>query len=261
LEAAVTVSTVLKETPTVVLLGASNLSLGWRPLMQVIFARWWRPLRILTAHGMGRAYLTPSQFGWRTAPGILESDLWSQLAHGNQSSPDAALITDLGNDLVYGRTAAEVVQAAADAAGRLRNANPDCQIVMTRPPLASVASLSRLRYGFFRTVLFPMCRLSLSEIVEATRELDDGIQRLQGVTVVPPQAEWFGLDPIHVRRRLRKSAFTRILKCWSGDSTGERTTDPVPLARPKMATRWVMGRQQRCEQPSVFTARGSVSAW
>lgn len=256
-----TASDLPHDTPVVVLLGASNLSLGWLPLMRAVFARWHGSLRILTAHGMGRSYLTPSQFGWRTAPGILGCDLWPTVDSHAVAPPRAALITDLGNDLVYGRTPAEVVGAAADAVGRLREASPDCCIVVTRPPLESVKSLSQLRYRLFRTVLFPLCRLSLTEIVDATHQLDDGLQQLEGVTVVPQPAEWFGLDPIHLRREWRESAFANILASWPGDPAGETVSPAVPLQRPRMAVRWVLGRERRCEQPSVSATRGSVWAW
>jgi len=257
----VTSTKITDDVRRVVLLGASNLSLGWPQLMRVVFDRWSGPLQILTAHGMGRSYVASSQCGWRTAPGILDSGLWSELASRDQAPPSAALITDLGNDLVYGRTASEVVQAAADACGRLRDANSDCRIVVTRPPLESVESLSRLRYLFFRTVIFPMCRLSLAEIVDASHDLDQRIQQLDGVTVMSQQREWFGADPIHIRRRYRESAFASFFASWPAASIDAARTNMVPIERPTMEIRRVLGRERICQQPSVTTNLGSVSAW
>lgn len=245
----------------IVLLGASNLSLGWPQLMRAVFDHWNGPLQILTAHGMGRSYLASSHFGLRTAPGILGCGLWSEFTGGGQLPPSAALITDLGNDLVYGRTPAEVVQAAADACGRLRDANSDCRIVVTRPPLESVKTLSRLRYYLFRTLVFPMCQHSLAEIVDATHDLDDRIQQLEGVTVVSQQREWFGADPIHIRRCYRELAFTSFFASWPAESTDAAPALMVPVKRPTMRICRVVGRKRICQQPSVTTNLGSVSAW
>ncbi len=255
------ISGVSDVVPRVVLLGASNLVLGWRSLMKAVFDHWHEPLHIMTAHGIGRSYLASSQFCWRTAPGILECNLWSELAESGRTSPSAALITDLGNDLVYGRTAAEVLQAASDAAGRLLDVNPACRIVVTRPPFESVKSLSQLRYLFFRSVLFPRCSLSLLEIIDQTYELDEGIRQLDGVTVVSQPSEWFGLDPIHIRRRFREFAFAAFLESWPKETAGLTCFERVPRRRPRMATCRVWGRERLCEQPSVSSERGSVSAW
>ena len=247
--------------PGVVLLGASNLVLGWRPLMNAVFDHWHGPLHIMTAHGMGRSYLASSRFCWRTAPGILECSLWPKLAENGRTSLSAALITDLGNDLVYGRTAAEVLQAVSDAVGRLLDVNPDCQIVVTRPPFESVKSLSQQRYLFFRSVLFPMCSISRLEIIDQMYKLDEGIRQFRGVTVVSQPLEWFGLDPIHIRRRSQESAFRVFLESWRKEAAGSTGPDRVPRRRPRMAFCRMWGKDRFYEQPSVFSEGVSVSAW
>ena len=92
------------ETNRLVLLGASNVSLGWQPLLRSVMRRFGGQVDVLTAHGLGRAYLSPSYFGIRRAPAILDSELRNELSSdGARPSPEAALITDLGNDLVYGQ--------------------------------------------------------------------------------------------------------------------------------------------------------------
>ena len=241
------------------LLGASNLVLHWSVLMRLVFSRWNGFIHVNTAHGMGRSYVAPSYFGWRKVPGILDSGLWPALTQDRP--PVAALVTDLGNDLVYGHSASVVTQAAAEAVARLRDVNPDCRIVVTRPPLESVQALSVLRYRFIRSALFPACRQSLSQIVDATRELDEEIQRLSDVTLAVQPSHWFGMDPIHIRRRFRKSAYSTFLESWPGATKTGSGTESVPEKRPKTALRWVLNRKLLCEQPSVVSGRGSVSAW
>ncbi len=250
-----------EEVQTVVVLGASNVSLGWRALAQSVLTRRTGRVHLLTAHGMGRSYIAQSRFGWRSAPGILESRLWQTLNEGSVQPPSAALMTDLGNDLVYGRSVAEILDAAKEVISRLRQSSPGCPVVVTRPPLESVESLSALRYQFFRTVIFPFCKLSLQQAIQGTRELDQGIQALQNVNTVAPQREWFGLDPIHIRRSCRPSAFESFLVPWPEQELNPAEPDTQPPRRPQMSCRWVFGRQRDVAQPSASTARCLVSAW
>ena len=248
----------------IVLLGASNLTLGWPQLMREVFARYSEPLKVLTAHGMGRSYIAESGFGWRTAPGILECGLCDTLSRKPVQRPLNALITDLGNDIVYGRTAEAVANAAGEVIDRLRLVSPDAHIVLTRPPRDSVESLSEMRFRIFRTLLFPICSLSLVEIVNATTELDERLQELRtrtGVAIVEQPGAWFGFDPIHIRRRWRRYAFSQMAEEWPDGTLIENVRRDVPHRRPTMAERKVCGRLRSVEQPSVRSRHGHVSAW
>lgn len=245
----------------VIVLGASNISLGWKPLTRTILQRSRRPVHLAAAYGMGRSYLGVSRFGMRSIPGILDSGLWEEMKSCSDPPPQDALITDLGNDLVYGSRAAEVVQAAADAVGRIRDMNPDCRIVVTRPPLESVLSLSSLRFRLFRTVLFPLSRLTLASVLEGAHELDEGIQQLSGITTVAPQPEWYGFDPIHVLRRFRESAFQSYLASWQAVDSDDQPAVEAPVPRATAGIRRVLGRRVECPQPSVITPDITVSSW
>jgi len=249
------------EEQTIVLLGASNVSLGWRALAQSVLAQRTSPVHILTAHGMGRSYITTSRFGWRTVPGILESQLWHTLEDGSVRPPSAALITDVGNDLVYGRSTEHIVQAVEEVISRLRRSSPDCSVVVTRPPLASVESLSTVRYQFFRTAIFPFCKLSLKEAVEGTQELDSRIRAMSNIVVVGTQRDWFGLDPIHVRRSCRQAAFQAFVAPWPDQERSGYDGKIHPPGRPRMYCRSVFGWQRETPQPSASSPQCLVSAW
>ena len=85
----------------VVLLGASNLVAGLPRVVEAARSVWGGPLDILAAAGHGRSYGRSSRVLWRTLPGILSCGLWEDLARRPPAST-AALLTDVGNDILYG---------------------------------------------------------------------------------------------------------------------------------------------------------------
>ncbi|MEQ9406782.1 MAG: hypothetical protein RIK87_03615 [Fuerstiella sp.] len=244
------------KTQTFVLLGASNLTLAWPRIMSVIEAQTSGPREVFTAHGMGRSYIAErSSFGVRQLPGILNSGLWSALrsASAPAESP-AVLITDLGNDLVFGSSPEEVAEGAAECVRRIRAWNRDTRIVLTAPPLKSVERLGQAGFIFFRSVLFPKCRLSLSDVQGHTRELDERLSELseqQSLTLFSPASEWYGLDPIHIRRRYQREAFAAMTYPWNLVETVGKIRKERRHRRPVAETRWVWGRERRTLQPST----------
>ena len=248
----------------VVLLGASNIAIGWKPLLQVLASGIDVPLDIYTAHGMGRSYISSSHFAWRRLPGIVESELWDALRTSPGQKPAIVLITDLGNDLVYGRSAQQVKDAAENCIERLRALDPECEIVVTRPPVDSVLDVTSWKYQTIRRLLFPACRLSLSQVKSLTLELDDLIKQLAediDVTLVRPAREWYGFDPIHVLRRLRTAAFTDFCKSWSCWDQRAATIDRLPVQKPVPAVRYLFGNQRLVKQPCIDSHDIRVFAW
>ena len=246
---------------TVLVLGASNVALSWHQLSRVLRERYQSPLHVLTAHGMGRSYVAQSRFAWRTTPGILECDLWRCLDEDGLTPPSSVLITDLGNDLVYGRSAKSLLAAVDEVITRVRNLRSDCEIVVTRPPVTSVESLSAIRFRLFRTAIFPFCDLSLPQAIDATRELDAGVAELEGVSIVNPKREWFGLDPIHIRRRFRAAAFEAFIQSWPAADIRPEVSAEMPRLRPQMHKYQILGRERIVDQPAVTANNWQVSAW
>src|SRR5262249_31196480 len=145
---------------------------------------WGRPLDVLTALGHGRAYSAGSALLWRELPGIAECGLWGALAR-RPSVPTAALLTDVGNDLLLDMLPWQVAASVGACVGRLQEAG--ARVALTPLPLESVARLSAVKFLLLRSVLYPGSRLGLAVLLERARELDERLRELaraRGVALV-----------------------------------------------------------------------------
>ena len=104
-------------------LGASNVSRGLARLAAVTTARVSEPLDLFVVAGHGRSYGVNSRVAMRRLPSILASGLWRALERErgtvNVDRQPLALVTDIGNDLLYGFPAAQVARWVAECLRRL----------------------------------------------------------------------------------------------------------------------------------------------
>ena len=120
------------EVGRVVALGASNLTRGFQTIVSTSRSVWGPDVEVLAALGHGRSYGAPSNFMFRTLPSILKSSLWTELA----SRPPMAtrgLVTDVGNDILYGFSIERTLGWVEEALVRLSRVTND--IVLTDLPL------------------------------------------------------------------------------------------------------------------------------
>ncbi|MEN9554420.1 MAG: hypothetical protein RLZZ232_706 [Planctomycetota bacterium] len=246
----------------VLLFGASNLTIGWKPLMQQLLRTVGRPVNVHACLGMGRSWLKRSRYMARTLPAILDCGLWNNLPAPR--AVDRVLITDIGNDIVYQYHPVQIRQAIDETLHRIRQWNPLARISMTLPPLVSLQRLHPLHFRIVRTLLFPTSQLAFSEVLRSATQLHDLLQELNtmdNLQLIHPQRQWYGADPIHILRSMRAEAFQTYFKGW-GDVGGAQNTlqtDAVPL--PTASERTVFGRDVLTVQPVFRTATVTVSAW
>jgi hypothetical protein len=247
----------------VVLLGASNLAFAFGPVLGAARRVWGGPLDVLAACGAGRSYGLPRGTPWDKRPGIVACGLWPALEK-RPPAPTAALVTDVGNDLAYEAPVAEIAGWVAACVDRLLRAG--ARVVLTALPLASVGRMSALTFLLMRSVLFPGCRLGRAALLQRTRELDERLRRLageRGVLLAEPRPAWFGLDPIHIRRRWHAAAYHEILSRWSpaAPPTGPARGSPGRwwyLLRLAPERRWLFGRERFRQQPAGVLADGTT---
>ncbi len=238
----------------VIILGASNARIGISVATEAARKIFGQPLDVMAAIGFGRSYGIRSWVLGRSLEGILECGLWSELAD-RPPVPTTALVTDAGNDIVYGVSPKQTADWIAECLQRL-SACAD-RLILTTLPIESIQKLTRWRFVAMRTVLFPKCRLDLRTIVQRAVELNElllGLASRFQIDVVHPCEEWFGVDPIHIRRRYRREAWKKFLcgeeKTADLSSVKISWTDWFRIHNLRPLRRTLFGWQQTMLQPA-----------
>ena len=239
----------------VILLGASNISIGFPLIVNLLRSGFDGPLHLCAAEGHGRSYGIWSSIGPRALPSIRDSAVWNHLATDKQQcTRPKALITDIGNDLMYQIPPRKITVWVSECMERLLESNTE--ILMTMLPMGSVAKLSPSRFYVFRSALFPANRISFDDLSKLVHELDERIRELATdlpVTPLDPPGDWYGFDPIHIRRRCRLSAWSHYFSHWSdwqpNDTRPPRILSTIRSGRLKPYERRWFGREQSFAQP------------
>jgi hypothetical protein len=126
--------------------------------------------------------------------------------------------------------------------------------------------LSEARFRFFRSLFFPRCKLSLAVAKELVATLNQELLALgerRKIPVISVCDSWYGVDPIHVRRRVWRQAWPALLAPW------HEADGPVEIARSSpwtsayLATlapweRTLLGVRRRAAQPSGLLSDGTT---
>ena len=241
--------------PEVVLIGASNVT-RLLPVYAATLRATFGAVRMFVAHGHGRSYGIDTRFFGRRLDGHVDSALWEDLReHGNPAAARYALVTDVGNDLIYGRSVPEILSWVGDCVARLKGMGFETTI--TSLPVGPVLSLSPARFRATAKLFFPPFDVSHEDVVRSVRELDAGVRALaerEGLGLAEERPEWFFIDPIHVRYRFRLEAVKEYLGRWPSappirsDRSGWR--EAVRLWRTPPKRKWVKDRCLTAEQPA-----------
>jgi hypothetical protein len=244
-----------------VLLGASNLRAGLPIVVDGIRRKAGGTVEVLTACGHGRSYGAWSRFLFvRRLPGIAGCGLWPALEE-RPPLRTLALLTDVGNDLVYGVPVERIAAWIKTCLDRL--ARHRCEIVMTLLPLQRLERLSPRQVKLATALLFPGRKSLWPGLLEQAHELDERLRRMgqaHGARLVEPAADWYGLDPIHLRRSLRREAWNHVVSQWAWYS---RSLEQPPKDRARIplfgaAELNLFGLTLRSSQPAKRLADGTA---
>lgn len=245
---------------TVIVLGASNVSRGLARLASVVRRRVRGPVDLFVVAGHGRSYGAASRVAMRRLPAILSCGLWRSLDREVGASAGRrrmlTLVTDVGNDLLYGFSPAQVADWVAESVRRLTARG--CRVAITRLPLTSITGVGQARYRALRAAYVPGCRLDLASLVDAATDLDARLVSLSAehsATVIDQPGEWYGLDAIHVRRRRLDDLWHAAGDAWGLAAAAGRSrttwTDWMTMGWKAAEVRAIARRVRYTPQPVV----------
>ena len=243
-----------------IFLGASNLKAALPALIGGVRQKAGGPVEVLAACGHGRSYGTWSRFLFvRRLPGIAGCGLWQEL-ETRPPRRTLALVTDVGNDLVYGASVEAIAGWVEVCLDRL--VRHEAEIVLTLLPMPRLEKLSAWQVRLAVSLLFPGRPAPWPGLLERARELDERLRRIggeRGARLVEPEASWYGADPIHLRRSVRRQVWDGLLSLGSpeaGSQKAVRTRIP-PFGAAELR---LFGATRCTPQPSVRLTDGTSVA-
>lgn len=203
-----------------IVIGASNVTRGMATVAANAGALLGTPLQLLVAAGRGRSYGLWSRVLARGLPPVLDSGLWRVAQE--EPLPTHALVTDVGNDVIYGCGPEEILAWVDECLVRLQALR--VRTTLARLPLHRLERVKPLGYAAFRFLIVPGVRTPpLAEALRRARAVHEGLAALaasRGATLIDPAPEWYGIDPVHLRVSRHAIAWRRMLAGWS-DATLE----------------------------------------
>jgi hypothetical protein len=239
----------------VVAIGASNLTRGFQTVVSTARTAWGSDVQVVAALGHGRSYGVTSAFLVRRLPGILRSGLWAQL-ESTPAVPTRALVTDVGNDILYGFSGDQILTWVDDVVTRLTRVSDD--IVLTGLPMDSIRRLSPARFHTARSLLAPSSRVSHAGVLATAEQVHSGLEQLaehRRLRFVALKPSWYGLDPIHIRPSLWQGAWQEILGVSCRIRRSRTEAMRLYLMRPERQS--LCGIEQRRPQTGTALRRGA----
>jgi len=270
------------DRPIVVLLGASNLTLGLDCVIETARQIHGGPADFLVACGHGRSYGHRTVVFGRELPGIAECRLWPALRRYRrrrfevfgEAPPVHALVTDIGNDIMYGTPPETIIEWVRTCLARLRALGG--RVVLTSLPMPSIRRLTPTHYEWMRRIFFPDRRRTFDQAVADAHHVQALLESIaredDEIALVEHDARWYGVDPIHIRSSWRSRAWRRILlgrRRWRERVRGRlrrpRLAEPDParalyLAMLPPRRRTLLGWRHVARQPAGRLADGSTIA-
>ena len=195
----------------VVVLGASNVTRSITAIFQSLTNSYDAPIELLAAHGHGRSYGIETSVLGRRLPSIRDCGLWNALER-RVPRPAKVLLTDIGNDLIYGSAVDTVFGWVCDCVDRLASA--ENEIAVAQLPVVNFERITPRMFAVMKQIFFPSCEVDLSTLLERAREISELLEKEfseRSIRIIEPIASWYGWDPIHVRRRCWSEAWPVIL--------------------------------------------------
>jgi hypothetical protein len=245
-----------------IVLGASNAVRGLPVLLRAARRAWGDPLEVMGALGVGRSYGMRSVVMGRALSGIAACGVWDELERRPRRDT-TALVTDVGNDILYNAPVADLLGWVGSCLQRLRACGADVSVAGL--PMDRLQRLTRPGYVLLRLALFPFHRwLGFREGLARARQVQEGLEQLaarHGARFVPARPEWYGADPVHFRWRARDAAWSALLGVEpAGGAAPADGPGALRLWTAAPERQWWLGHERGHPQPVLdLPSRGTLS--
>ena len=195
-----------------ILLGASNLARGCFALGRHIQACLHpRPVEVMIATGPGRGYCVPGGLLTAVYPPIQSSRIFEAAREKSASGYRViALVTDIGNDIMYGVSPETLIETVRRVFTRLHSMN--AEIFFTTLPEKFEKGFSPAWFYILRTLLVPGSRVpyekAIAGIIEVNRFLKESAQG--SCHGIPGLDRYLGFDEIHYGWFSAHKAWTHV---------------------------------------------------
>ena len=197
-----------------IFLGASNLARSFHGLKdcieRCIFPR---PASFFHAMGPGRGYLSRGGILNAVYSPILKCGILEAVRNKRvKDQPVIALITDIGNDIMYGVSSEKIInglQYLVNALGEFKT-----NIFITSIPVDLENDISELRFHIIRQIFFPRSPIKYSQASNNITVINKFILQSSNkkVTVINDMNQFCGIDKIHYSILKSQSAWSHIAK-------------------------------------------------
>ncbi len=193
-------------------MGASNLARGYRALTHCLVSGL-APQRVevFNAMGPGRGYCAWGGIFNIRYPSIGSSGiLESARAHADRDCRVVALITDIGNDIMYGVPASEIIACLDTLLQKLNALNAE---VFVHPiPLDFSKDVSKRQFRILKTIFYPRSAIDYHQAQEAVSAINDFLRTQAGgrIHLLPGAKDFCGVDKIHYSIFRSHKAWSRV---------------------------------------------------
>ena len=158
------------------LVGASNLRFLYPGLARAIHAAAPGRSVVRVAAGVGRSYYLKAGVPWLRAPAAGASGAIDDFLSASRPGARAALVMDMGNDILYGLPRAALVSPLVTLVGRLARSGVPTLVV---PPPLSPGGLSPRRFALVRALYYPSSSVGYIAAREGLLALTRALERLE----------------------------------------------------------------------------------
>jgi len=195
-----------------IFLGASNLARGYGALADcLIHCLSPDPVEILHALGPGRGYSAEGGIFNITYPPIGSSGILESAKRRKEKARKViALITDIGNDIMYGVPAPEITACLGTLLQKLNAL--EAEVFIHPIPLDFSKDVSERQFRILRSIFYPHSRIDYLKAKEAVALVNGFLRDRAGgrIHLLPSAKDFCGVDKIHYSIFRSHKAWSRV---------------------------------------------------